>query len=151
MIALIRGVIYYKNGGLFYLKGKKETEIEPSIRRKIKAKIKPFYDFNVTDICVLYRLGGDGMPLYLTFITAFSEKIAKSVFGKEKPYLKINGYYDIYTEKKIFDVGIKIKTKFNLLVILISLLKTLLNFLSEKLNEKRNKRRQNKTGDRFVA
>lgn len=151
VLPIIRGVIFYKKGCLFFLKGKKEIKIEPSIRRKIKAKIKPFYDFNITETIFFYRLGGVKSAFYTAIMSTFTEKIVKSVFGNIKTYLKIKNYFDIYTEKKTFDLDIRIKMRFNLLVITLSLIKTLINFLSEKINEKHGKRRQNKTDDRIVA
>ena len=138
LFGINKGKVVFSDGALWNVTKKKVHAITLIDAKNIKTNLEPFNDYHITSICSYFVLGGNTIIPYVTFAFTvnYFENMIKGVARYYKPYLKINNYTDVYTDKHISKLYLGMKIRFNLFVMVLSLIKIFLNFISEKKNEK---------------
>jgi hypothetical protein len=131
------------NGFLITFLRKKQKLIRYKNLFSIKNHIKPLKDYNIISFKLDVDYGKiDNLLLMIVFfyITNYFDSLVRFYLCEKKPYLVIKKNFNLYKEKNVFTIHLRIKAVFNLLMILLSLIKIVM----EKLIYARKNSKQNK-------
>ncbi len=105
----------------------------------LKDKVKPLKDYHFIKINIKLELGSNQSiltPLITAFLFNYVENIFTWFMYFYKPQLNSNNCINIYENRSIFNVAIKLNVVFNFLMVLISLIKIIMEKIICKLKTK---------------
>lgn len=93
---------------------------------KLRRRVKPLKDYHFKNFNLLVDLGNEE-DLLLTTSTAFFVNYAcnhlQNFIKNNKPYVKFFNKINVYENKNLFNISIRILVLFNLLMLILSLIK----------------------------
>lgn len=120
-----------------------EIFVNRTFKKPYKLKFTPFFrgkmmkfpkikKISVLSVRVLTRVGFKDnffIPFYMNSLN-FAENAVFKAFENAKPYLKIKNDLNLYQDKNVLDVFLRVNTVFNL----VDIIRIFINILSEKIS-----------------
>lgn len=140
-INVVSGYIYTFEKGIVIIYGKKQKILYYLDLFDIGKSIKPFYDYHFIKIISLTEIGSNNIliPASIGFLIQYINWFICDFFKYKKPQLKIKNDVNVYEGENIFNVYLKARIIFNMLMVVISIIK----IVTEKILYAKKIRKQN--------
>ena len=140
-INVVSGYIYTFEKGIVIIYGKKQKILYYLDLFDIGKSIKPFYDYHFIKIISLTEIGSNNIliPASIGFLIQYINWFMCDFFKYKKPQLKIKNDVNVYEGENIFNVYLKARIIFNMLMVVISIIK----IVTEKILYAKKIRKQN--------
>ena len=130
-----------KEGFAFHLSEKKAYILSYKSLTGAKESIKPFMDYHFIKIRTVIETGNSDdavAPLAAAFASSYINGIVCRIFSFKKPYLVLDNSFNVYLDRDVFNVFMKIDFVFNLIMVISSVIKIITEKIIYAIRQRKN-------------